>query len=84
MCVFDNELYKKAQTIKGFLLLWKVWNGQVYQVYYSTEYGEKVLEYIKHLPYYLTKIYGDKMKDESKGDVQKVIAKRRGMKRNKE
>ena len=69
---------------RRFVAVVKRWNGQGYEVYYTTEYKEEVLEYIKHLPYYLTKIYGDKMKDESKGDVQKVIAKRRGMKRNKE
>ena len=44
-------------------------------IYYTIEYKEEVLEYIKHIPYYLTKIYGDRMKNEFRGEIQQLLQK---------
>ena len=43
------------------LVVERWWNGQGYKVFYPTIYKEEALEFIKNLPFYLTRVHGEKM-----------------------
>ena len=51
----------------------KYWIGQGYGIYYPTIHKEEVLEYIKHLSFYLTKAYGPKIRSEFSYRVQDTV-----------
>ena len=61
----DETLREKITSIekKGseqerlFVAEERRWNGQGHDIYYPTIYKEEGLEYIKHLPFYLTKAH---------------------------
>ena len=42
----------------------KRWNGQGYEFFNPRIYKAEASEYIKHLPFYLARIYGAKTKEE--------------------
>ena len=48
---------KDSGENKMFIAVEKIWIGQGYDIYYPTIHKEEILEYFKHLPFYLTKAY---------------------------
>ena len=51
----------------------KRWIGQGYNICYPTIHKEEALEYIKHLPFYLTKAHGLNMRSEFLSCFQDMI-----------
>ena len=56
-----------------FLAVEKRWNGQGYSVLYPTVFKKEAMEYIKHLPFYMVKLYGADLKREFNSRVQQEI-----------
>ena len=71
-----RELILRIEHSSGsslFIGVEKRWNGQGFSVFYPTVYKKKALEYVKHLPFYLVKIYGSGIKCQFSASVQKEI-----------
>ena len=60
---------KEEKTPKA-LFIERKWNNQGYKVFYPKTNAKMATEFIKHLPFYLVRKYGDGLKSYFEPDTQ--------------
>ena len=73
MCIRDRLRIEHSIGSLLFIGVEKRWNGQGFSVFYPTVYKKEALEYVKHLPFYLVKIYGYGIKRQFSARIKKEI-----------
>ena len=71
-----RELILRIEHSSGsplFIGVERRWNGQGFSVFYPSVYKKEALEYVKHLPFYLVKLYGSGLKRQFSARIQKEI-----------
>ena len=71
-----RELILRIKHSNGsplFIGVEKKWNGQGYSVLYPTVFRNEAMEYVKHLPFYLVRLYGKDIKRQFSARIQHEI-----------
>ena len=72
-----RELILRIKHSNGsplFVGVEKKWNGQGYSVLYPTVFRKEAMEYVKHLPFYLVRLYGKDIKRQFSARIQQEIS----------
>ena len=65
--------FKTKEMKPMFVGVERRWNNQGFQILLPLVYKEEAMEYIKHLPFYLVRTYGKKLKESFDPETQHVI-----------